>query len=150
MVEIMFLTSIVSPHSTVLRDSAEKQAPLSPSIEQGRLGAGVRLTWLILWVSVSPSAKKALPLPHRMFTNIIDQRTENTKGSTSASLALAFSSTEWESLPCGAILFPVLGPSLLCTPFSSCSFDGGYSLVAIARASPLRWLLLHGVSTGAN
>ena len=56
----------------------------------------MRLTEPSVGLSV-PICKKALPLPHRMFTNIIDQRAENIKRHFSF-LCLAFLSTEWEEV----------------------------------------------------
>ena len=87
------------------------------SIQGG--GGVVRLTEPSVGLSV-PICNKALPLPYRMFTNIIDQRAENIKRHFSF-LCLAFLSTEWEEvfLVVEQFFFPVLGPRCCALAFSS-------------------------------
>ena len=75
----------------------------------------------LLWVSVSPSAKKlCLCLTGCLQTSLI--REQRTPRGTSAFFALAFSSTEWEEvfLVVEQFFFPVLGPRCCALAFSSC------------------------------
>lgn len=94
----------------------QKSRPIVTYSIQGG-GGVVRLTEPSVGLSV-PICKKALPLPHRMFTNIIDQRAENIKRHFSF-LCLAFLSTEWEEvfLVVEQFFFSCAGSSLLCTGF---------------------------------